>query len=710
MANLPEKNITQVDEITSVPANSKLFVNANGEFRQATVNEVVKSSTVVTSAVENAINTAVEDGVNSHFKQTTGSPILLTDTADGTLIDFKGKGRSTQKQYSGKNLLKPTISTGNASGVTFTKNSDGSYTVNGTNTETTEIWQSLGDVILADEDYIISSGNYGKGAGVFINGSTQTTFDKQSIVSNSDKNKSLKWGIGVKKGVTLNNVIIYPQLEVGTVATDYEPYVGGVASPNPDYPQAIKSVADSGYFDGELLQGYYSSTGAFTSTGNYVCNKNKIPCVAGDEIKLKYKESASTLSIMFFDENGAVVTFENLSNVSEAIKTAPTNATGFTFAIGNTAIAPQTAKPITVTINGKYALIVKSVGKNLIPYPYRDTTHTDGNAVIWTDNGDGTITANGTDNSKQVQQFYLIMDGAMGLEPNTTYILNGCPGVGSLSTYNLRLIINRGLTGSTWIEYRDFGNGVTFTTPSDYKNCSIMIDVLKGTTVSNLLVKPMLRRAEVTDNTYEPYKESVTYIPLNEPLRSLGNVKDEVNLDEGNITRRFKEVIFDGSDELWLDNGQQASGLYRYNIGVADLKKQRMGAICTHFTPSNAYQFSEIKEVCFSTHPTSPELAFFTEYATLTEFKTWLQANPITVQYELAEPIVEEIEPVDIVTYDNVTYLTASDNADMEIEYPTTKVAGIASIGYSKGRKAEYEVELLKAQLLELQTAMVNSL
>lgn len=33
------------------------------------------------------------------------------------------------------------------------------------------------------------------------------------------------------------------QVEIGTVATDYEPYCGGIASPNPDYPQEIENVA-----------------------------------------------------------------------------------------------------------------------------------------------------------------------------------------------------------------------------------------------------------------------------------------------------------------------------------------------------------------------------------------------------------------------------------------------------------------------------------
>ena len=32
------------------------------------------------------------------------------------------------------------------------------------------------------------------------------------------------------------------QIEAGDTATEYEPYCGGIPSPNPDYPQPIKSI------------------------------------------------------------------------------------------------------------------------------------------------------------------------------------------------------------------------------------------------------------------------------------------------------------------------------------------------------------------------------------------------------------------------------------------------------------------------------------
>ena len=568
MANLPEKNITQVDEITSVPANSKLFVNANGEFRQATVNEVVKSSTVVTSAVENAINTAVEDGVNSHFKQTTGSPILLTDSADGTLIDFKAYGRSTQ---------------------------DG--------------------------------------------------------------------------------------------------------EPTPDNPIAIKSVADGGYFDGELLQGYYNESGVISSNSSYVCSKNLIPCNSGDNVKLAYAGKIGSIAFNFYDKDMNVLSRpSNTSEVTEYEAIAPTNAkyVHFMFREVSETITPQTSKHITVTINGKYAFIEKSKGKNKLDITkYKKI----GNETVVIN--DNTVTIKAGTYSYGIQ----FSNADVGLEVGCEY---RCSSLTSGVTIQggWRLAFKDGTYGNA------LGSNVTITISKEVESILYYIgSPYNGTT--DITISEMQIEVGAVATDYEPYKEEVKYIPLNEPLRGVGDVRDEVSLNE--INRKFAEVVFDGSsDERWLLSSNC------FYINLSDTNIDTSGyckALCTHFKNHNVWLDIDGSKVdnSFTIYRykdwVNARLAFYTsKIKTGAEWTEWLQANPITVIYELAEPIVETIEPVDIVTYDNVTYLTASDDADMELEYPTSKVAGIASIGYSKGRKAEYEVELLKAQLLELQTAMVNSL
>lgn len=675
--NKMDKAINDLDDRIIELSGYQEEAEESAEMASASASAAAKAAETATADAEARVNEVIQGlevytKADSHKKfasvikqVATGSPILIKDGAGVEALDFKGKGRSTQKQYSGKNLLKPTISTGNASGVTFTKNSDGSYTVNGTNTETTEIWQSLGDVILADEDYIISSGNYGKGAGVFINGSTQTTFDKQSIVSNSDKNKSLKWGIGVKAGVTLNNVIIYPQLEVGTVATDYEPYVGGVASPNPDYPQPINSVADGGWFDGELLQGFYSGTGVFTSNSTYVCSRNPIPCNSGDTIKLAYGTTASEIAFIFYDKDMAIINRPYGANATEYETTTPTNAKYVHFYLRepNISITPTKAKPITVTINGKYALIVKSAGKNLLD---TKTTVATWNGITYTPitNENGKVEYVSISGTKTSDTYFILPINATKL-PSTLkagnkYIVSANSTNSNVKISVIELVNGNYVTNSTATE-------IEWTPNANATQTIIRIDVGTSLALNDVRVYPMIRPIG-TDGTYEPYKETISYIPLNEPLRSSldGTVTDEVSLTE--VNRRFAEVVFDGSDdEVITAYGNNYPHLFR--ISVRGVKETIKNIICTHFPSYRKANNDYSKNMIYTLD--NYILINHIDITTVDEFKAWLKANPITVVYELTEPIVEAIEPVDIVTYDNVTYLTASDNADMEVTYAT---------------------------------------
>jgi hypothetical protein len=714
MANLPEKNVVLVDKITNVPTDSNLFINANGEFKQASVNDVVNSSTVVSTAVETAINTAVQDSIDSNFKQTSGSPILLTDSADGTLIDFKGKGRSTQKQYSGKNMLAPTLATATSNGITCTNNGNGTYTLNGTSTDATYFNLAA--------NYQLNAGTY-KFVGVpsAINGlkiyqggipnapvdsGNGVTFSLDSDISN------YKPFIEVLSGKTLNNVIIKPMLTTDLEATynTYEPYVGGTASPNPDYPQAIKSVADSGYFDGELLANMSTddSTGVIGANSGYVLSKNYIPCKSGDIIKFIYAETMRIIRISFYDVSKNHIATNYFRDVAELEKVAPSNSAYFLFSISNTNsdITPATAKHITVTINGKYALIVKSKGKNLIENTA--TTQTK-NGVTFTVNNDGSVTANGTATADS-----LLTLGTTTAKKGDDYRWSGCPSGGSDSTYYLYA----SFTIDYYNQVKDYGYGSGTGVLSGDTTFESYIMVKSGTTI-NATFYPMIRKAEVTDNTYEPYKETVTYIPLNEPLRSSldGSVTDVVSLGECKVDR--KNGIVNAKDLTWsiftygtphinttMFKSNEVSDMLVTNGNIVDSMCNRFNTLPNDFDTLNIdgewtiHAGNKCFYICINNDRAS----------TVDKLLAWLDSNPTYFQYLLAEPITETIEPVDIVTYDNVTYLTASDDAEMEIEYPTTKVAGIASIGYSKGIKAEYETEQLKKQLLEIQATIVNTL
>lgn len=131
-------------------------------------------------------------------------------------------------------------------------------------------------------------------------------------------------------------------------------------------------------------------------------------------------------------------------------------------------------------------------GDNLIPYPYYHTTRTH-NGIIYTDNGDGTITANGTASADAV--FTYVLRGSSFAVNSGEYILTGCPHGGSVRTY--RQSINRLVNGSGVDFGSDTGSGYRLAL-SEETAIGIYIVIKSGTTVTNLTFNPSLQQISYT--------------------------------------------------------------------------------------------------------------------------------------------------------------------------------------------------------------------
>ena len=113
------------------------------------------------------------------------------------------------------------------------------------------------------------------------------------------------------------------------------------------------------------------------------------------------------------------------------------------------------------------------------------------NGVTFTNNGDGTITVNGTAtaNVRYGYDFLPNWDSGGGLDVISTLLYIGCPAGGSNSTYG---IYNGWMTDN----YQDVGAGAfTHTTPDKYNGFyrfSYNIGIRKGYTANNLVFKPQL--------------------------------------------------------------------------------------------------------------------------------------------------------------------------------------------------------------------------
>ena len=154
-------------------------------------------------------------------------------------------GKSEQKQYSGKNLLNLRLGkSGTGGGVTFTRNEDGSYKMKGTATEIsgnvwflggyyTQVTDANTLFTLEPGTYIIKECTLFSATNKFLDTVTLTKSLKITGVRNPYMN------VG-----TAYDTTIYPRILAGDTDTGWESYVGGIPSPNPDYPQEIKSVVE----------------------------------------------------------------------------------------------------------------------------------------------------------------------------------------------------------------------------------------------------------------------------------------------------------------------------------------------------------------------------------------------------------------------------------------------------------------------------------
>jgi len=179
----------------------------------------------------------------------------------------------------------------------------------------------------------------------------------------------------------------------------------------------------------------------------------------------------------------------------------------------NSLIDANMAARLTLDVDNllnEAALATQTLGyakKNLIPYPYVNSsiagegvTWTD-KGITWTDNGDGTITANGT-STDRVQ-----LDLGSVLLKAGTYIASQGFLADNKSAIMFLSYIENG--SSVFIDLMN-KTSAQFTLLND-TSVAVKIEVRNvGETVNDVIFKPMIRRAEIKDDTWEPYRLSVS--------------------------------------------------------------------------------------------------------------------------------------------------------------------------------------------------------
>ena len=501
----------------------------------------------------------------------------------------------------------------------------------------------------------------------------------------------------------------------------WEPYTGGQPSPNPDYPQIVHGVGDMGFFDGELLQGYYKTAdGTWTTDAAYVCNRNMIPCKPGDSIELDISINSDAAFLLYYDIDGKYVTYKSLKTGSHFEATVPAGTYKFNFDIQQSGgLTPDTIGSITVTINDKYAVCVKSKGKNLLNLT-GEILYSFGRETIF----DNQVTIRPTTDGRSAPGVWFVLGDIKKFLGKTIYVK--ADAIQRSGNYNPRMLLMT-IKGNTSVRtyltysYSKAGQVMSVKIPDDLdtneaSDLALNMYVNDGSSQVDadayaIFTNVYAGLSEPT-NEFVPYQSNVTYIPVDYPLFEGDKIVRRNG--EYKLLRKWKQDIFDGSeDEGWLQGKSNTNQFY-----TSQYKEKKVNADIV----SNRFKHATSVEPPSIWIGNDINIYFESGYLdnnTIAGFQEWLQENPVSCVYELATPTEEPLSSeamkalYSIMACDEETELTivgVPSDAEIQNQFllPRNEDGALNTTAYCTAKRNEIALEELEnataARLSALET------
>lgn len=259
----------------------------------------------------------------------------------------------------------------------------------------------------------------------------------------------------------------------------------------------------------------------------------------------------------------------------------------------------------------------------------------------------------------------------------------------------------------------------TFTTPSDFTTKNLLGYSKRYANDSTW----ELGEVEFTDvqleemsqaTEYEPYKSNTTTFDQKDGktivLRSLPNgVCDTLNLNTGEYIQRIGETVLDGS---WGAPSQELNGYFISYYSLSDIKKENGGNVyCDKFASHGQIWVGGREGISTFSNGTIWLSISSSKLATsdIDGMKKWLSQNPITVQYELATPIVKQINVEGYpYAYENGYILLESGSQEQSLT-PTIEYSVVTNRN-GQIRSNQKMVERHQKQLDRLQAMVLTNL
>ena len=299
----------------------------DGEVTQSQLDEVIAENDYLNSIIDQIVPKTTA----------TGTTITLEDTLQAKMNMELNPSELEQETTTGKNLLNPNLNLRLVCNVSV--GSSGTLS-NYQNSYTTYIeMQNNATYVFSGDLNSVNS----KVVRVFVTNdevSAGTTVTRVANMSNGGKyTNSNNYKYLVLEFLDIASYTDGWQLEVGSTATSYEPYTGGIPSPNPQYPQEIHTISGDNtikvvgknLFDDNTLNNTWINSNGTISTTATGANCIIFNCKENDTFTLSATFNQASASgiilIAFYDSNNTLLNRYALANNTSLSMTytAPAN-------------------------------------------------------------------------------------------------------------------------------------------------------------------------------------------------------------------------------------------------------------------------------------------------------------------------------------------------------------------------------------------------
>lgn len=467
--------------------------------------------------------------------------------------------------------------------------------------------------------------------------------------------------------VDYTNVIITIDNEDMT----YEPYTGGILSPNSDYTQKITSVGgyDNIFDKNNIISGSYVSDGHGAFVSDSTSKRTDYIEIQANSYYYIYSDKTSGNWGAWYDKDKNFISGITLGGKNENVVNSPANAKYMVFTVSYQGNLTDYSN---IKIN-ETAIKIKQSGKNLF----------DNNKIsrmISLSYSNGIYSA--SDNDTATRLIYKIQQ----YDSNGKFILSAGEVRQNIDKSGIYYFTAQKYTTAKYLRIANSGETHEFSLyyPLDDINVgdyyTVVLNIIDTTIGASKFKDAMLLKGKITSASYEPYHEPII-TPINlqgNILSKAGNVKDILKVNrngEVEIKKNIGKLVLNGT-ENWgkdVDKNGETDYFYIFKSGID--YSNIASVISNRFVKGNENTegFWATGVFCITIDKTRTGIISSDNKVTrIQKFKTWLSQHPTEVYYQLATPqtiSLPKVSPIELWQGTNIFSLVTNLDTEIELEY-----------------------------------------